>query len=47
MTYREFITKLCGIYTFSKGMIEVYNEAFKGKTEFSDYWKMKYYGHGF
>lgn len=39
MTYREFITKLCGIYTFSKGMIEVYNEAFKGKTEFSDYWK--------
>ena len=39
MTYREFITKLCGIYTFSKGMIEVYNEAFKGKKEFSDYWK--------
>ena len=39
MTYREFITKLCGIYTFSKGMIKVYNEAFKGKTEFSDYWK--------
>ena len=39
MTYREFIIKLSGIYTFSKGMIEVYNEAFKGKTEFSDYWK--------
>ena len=39
MTYREFIAKLCNIYKLNKGMIDIYNEAFKGKTEFDGYWK--------
>jgi hypothetical protein len=38
MDYREFMTKLGEVYTLKKGVIDIYNEAFKGKTEFAEYW---------
>lgn len=38
MDYREFMTKLGEVYNLKKGVIDIYNEAFKGKTEFAEYW---------
>ena len=38
MDYREFMTKLGEVYSLKKGVVDIYNEAFKDKKEFSEYW---------